>query len=664
MNTEEDVKKEFYSAVTGLLGELKGEIAERNERINERDNYIYEDGLTNHLDIPIGHDRTGINWLRRTVEVHTSQFIGKGFQVISTSDTRDSSNAENEEEQKQVQLENKRRKQNAELRRYAIDAIIRDNGGQQLFKDLGEASSAVGDAVAKVWYDAEEKQLKIVPVETIENLYVYWSDSNFRNIEFVAYLHQMTESAARRKYPNLPDELVTTKRGYPMDVLTAPETNAENGQHMVTVMEVTGRVPEWTVENKMPVKGVKGREKNMHAVIVGGHVAKVESEQKRIPRYYIFPNKREPKRPYGRSDITDAAIEINLTYIETLSDWRTVASKVNFPKYKAYGFPPNVPIPKPKPRTVEVLALGDAQDLVELSPTVDPSTLDFRQQMEELKEQYIKETGLSRVLFDDPNVNSDSNQALLTTMKSVIDKANAKRSVWEPILVEMFTDALKLIAEWESDFKPVLDDDNWHLYVRWPSVLQNEDPLFQQMLLNRWNANTMSLATFLERQGESPEEIDRMRDEMSDPLTASILSRTLANLAAQLQTSGEQQGPDVKVNLRGDLTPYQEANLASQMGFNQGPFPASAGPQGTQGNIAEENLENQGFIQGNPFQGGTPIQRGPDGQPVAQPNPAEQTAVQSGNQEGQQPISQPGSGRAAQSPQGAIDQRAQNDGAA
>lgn len=658
-----DLKIEFASDIKSRLGELRTEVAERNQDVEERDQYVYGDLLEKSINVPVGHDKTPINWLRRTVEVHTAQFIGKGFQAVSTYDTQDISNYQDEKDKERIKVENKKRKVNAELRRRIVDAVIRDNGGLQTFVDLAENASAVGTSVLKVWYDESERKLKMVPVESIENFYAYWSDSNFREVDFVAYLWQVTETKARQMWPNLPATLTKTKRGFPLDELEhTSAVRAQNDQGMVTVMEVTGRIPNWKSEKGELKKCRPGKENLINAMVVGGCTVSTTDEDKKIPRYYILPNKQERRRPWGRSDITKAAIALNVTYVETLSDWRTLAQKVNFQKYKAYGFGPNSQIPKPKPRTVEILALGDGQDIVELGQG-DANSVDFKAQMEEIIDQYVKETAISRVLFDDPQAISDSNQALMTSMKSSIDKANAKRNLWGPILTDLFTDALKLISLHESDLKDILDEEeDWHLYIQWPSVLQNEDPLYQQMLLNRWNASTMSLQTFLERQGESPEEIDRLRDEMEDALTASVLSRTLANLAMPLQQSGEPAGPDVKINLRGDLTPYQEANIASQQGFNDGPFPASAGPQGNQGLAAQENADNAQFLEGNPFNGGTPIQRGPDGQPVQAPQQATPPGVQSGNQEGQAPVSQPGSGATSVSPEGALNQTAQQSG--
>ena len=115
-------------------------------------------------------------------------------------------------------------------------------------------------------------------------------------------------------------------------------------------------------------------------------------------------------------------------------------------------------------------------------------------------------------------------------MKPTSDIAENKKQLWEPVLAQMFTDAINTVAEHEEAYKELATGD-WNIKIQWPSVMQKEDPVFQQMLLNRWNAGTMSFQTYLEMQGESKEEIDRMRDEFTDPITAAALGRNFPALS-------------------------------------------------------------------------------------------------------------------------------------
>lgn len=628
--TYEDLQKTFVNAVRNQFKELSGEIEERNSRITDRDNYIYGDQLEKALDIPIGHDFTPVNWLRRTVEIHKNMFMSRGFQVVSSYDTDDISAASDEEDRGRLEIENDKRKEYAEQRMKVCSAIIEDNGGFGMWSVLAENASAVGDACIKAWYDEDKKKYVLSQIEAIENVYALWSKDDFREFDAIAYVYQVSKQKAISDY-GASEDVTTSPLGQPMQVIAASVTtaNANYTQPMVTIMEVTGKISGWGSE-KGRLKEVKdGEENELNAVIVGDASQRIIDNLKKIPKYYILPNKRQRRRAWGMSDVSEAAININLTYIETLSDWRTVSAKVNFPKYKGYGFGPDTQLPKSENRKVQVLPLADGQDM-QLLQQGDTSQQDFRNQMDELKEQFVRETGISRVLFDDPSVTLNSNQALLTSMKPTSDIAEAKKQLWSTVLTDIFEDALETLAEYEPDtYKDLIStDDSWSLKVMWPSVMQKEDPVFQNMLLNRFNAGTMSLQSYLEQQGESKEEIDRLKDEIRDPVTAAILGKQLPLIA---QTIVNAATTELQAYYQASLPQTQIAQQqADQQGAAQA---ASAGGQGTPG------ISDSGVAA--PAQVATPGQ----------------------NQEGQQPVSQPGTGATTASPAGAITQLAQNVGA-
>lgn len=684
-NSTEDPKALFPASVRSVFNKLSGEIAERNADIDKRDQYVYGDMINAALDIPIGHDFTSVNWLRRTVEIHKNMFMSRGFQVISTYDSQNEKDAQDDEEKGRIRLENGKQKTYAEARKNAIDSIIRDNGGYAFWDSLAENASAVGTVAIKAYYDEDKKKYILSEIEAIENLYVLWSRDNFREADAFAFAYQVSKQEAIRDY-GAPDDVATSPMGRPLEVIAdQTQTGTQNyTQPMVTILEVTGKIEGWASE-KGELRQVRpGKETPMNVTIIGSMVTGIIDNEKKIPKYYILPNKRQRRRPWGKSDITDAAIDINLTYIETLSDWRTHSSKVNFQKYKAYGFGNDVQLPKSESRKVQIIPLAEGQDMQPLNQG-DSNGQDFLQQMNEEKEQFVRETGISRVLFDDPSVTLNSNQALLTSMKPTSDIAEAKKQLWSPIIMQIFEDALETVGMHNAAIKEIADPDaSWNLKVMWPSIMQKEDPVYQQMLLNRKNAGTISLQSYLEAQGETKEEIDRMRDEMSDPLTAAIHGNQLALLAQtviQPVDPNAQKQPDIRhtVSWRAEMTPQQEANLASTIpGFQDGPFGQSMGPQGTNGAIAQSNVDNKGFLNGDPRKGGTPIDQNAQGQPISDPaskqnqqgvnsnggtNTPAQVSTQANNVPGTGATSQPGSGATQTSAQGALNQQAQNSGA-
>lgn len=680
--SNDDINKAFVADVQSRFGDANDEIVDRNEEIAKLDDYIYGDKIKESCDIPIGHDFTPVNWLRRTVEIHKNMFMSRGFQVISTYDSQNENNVEYDDEKQRLRLQNTKAKYYAESRKNAIDAIIRDNGGNAFWATLAENASAVGTAAIKAYYDEDNKKYVLNEIESVENIYVLWGKDDFRAIDAVAFVYQVSKQTAISQY-GAPEYVATSPVGDPFNFVATNTTvsNNSSSQPMVTIIEITGKLEGWASENKKLKQVPTGKETELNVKIVGTDVTRIISEPKKIPKYYILPNKRYRRRPWGKSDVSDAAIDINLTYIETLSDWRTHASKVNFQKYKAYGFGADTQLPKSEARKVQVIPLSEGQDMQRLDQG-QSNGQDFLQQMDECKEQFVRETGISRVLFDDPSVALNSNQALMTSMKPTSDIAEAKKQLWSPIIINIFQDALDTLAQYDETFKEITEgDENWSLRVMWPSVMQKEDPVYQQMLLNRKNAGTISLQSYLEAQGETVEEIDRIREEMNDTVTAAIHGNQLPLLAQQTiqpVDPNAKQEPPVKhtVSWRAEMTPQQEANLANEMGFQDGPFGMSMGPQGSSGGIAQSNVDNVGFLNGNPRQGGTPIDRNEQGQPIANPpvrqqgtNPNggtatnAQIATQANNVEGTGVVSQPGSGATQTSPQGALNQQTQTQGA-
>lgn len=682
-NPYDQITKEFVGEVRSQLATLTGEIALRNRIIMENDSYVYGDLLSRSINVEVGHDFTPVNWLRRTAEIHRTQTMGAGFTVVSSYHGLDPDKEDDPDAKANIELLNQKKKTYAGERNKLIQSIMRDNGGEALFANMVENASVIGTSVLKAWYDPDKGKYCLDMIEAVEHFYSVWKKNNFRERDFDAYVYQLSKQDAVRQY-NVPPTVATSPLGMPLAVLSSANVvEYISTQPMVTVMEICGLVQGWKSSNGILSRCNVGQETEINCVIVGDVVKKILDNPKYMPKYYIFPNKKTRRRPWGLPDISKSAININQTYIETLSDWRTVASKVNFPKFKAFGFGLGVQLPKPKARTTEMIGLGEGQDI---QPIQNPnsqigSEVDFTRQLDELKQAYVREVGISRQLFDLPDSDaSNSNQAMMTAMKSISDQVEARRQLWEPIINQLFMDAFDCLSLWDDSIKELVKgDDNWYLRIEWPPAMRKDDPAYQTMLLNRFNTGAISIQTMFERFGENPkEEIDRINDEMNSPITAAIHGHML-QLMAELKISGPPTAapPKTTISLRGDLTPEQETNLSVQHGFGDGPiYGPSSGPQGELGiratddavngvGTADSKVTGQGYNTGQPnITGGQPVQQ-PGAQP-GQPQPGAQSPQMmtppNGNQPGQQMMSQPGSGATPNSPQGNVQQQAQRKG--
>lgn len=590
--------KQFVGEARSMLATLSGEIALRNRTIQQNDAYIYGDLLTRTLDIPVGHDMTPVNWLRRTVEIHRTQFMGSGFHVVSAYQTIDT-NVDDPNEKQSLVLENTKRKTNAERRRLIIDAIIRDNGGKTLFAQLAENASAVGSAVLKCWFDEKQGRYITQIVEAVEHVYAIWKRDSFREYDAVAYVFQVSKEEAARQYGVGPN-VATSPLGMPLAILaTANTIEYISTQPMVTIMEITGTIQGWRSRNGAIERCRVGEENELNAVIVGNEVYSLIDDPKYIPRFYIFPNKLVRRRPWGIPDITQAAVNINQTYIEAFSDWRTLASKANFPKFKYLNFPLGSQLPAPKARKVEGIPLMPGQDIqpLNMSNSAAMGERDFEAQMVELQNQFVREVGIGRLLFDAPDSPSNSAQAQKGTQASIGDIVKTKRQLWEPVINKVFTDALRTLSYFDDSIKELYEEESgWFLRVRWPGAMSKDDPVFQTMMLNRFNAGLISIQSYMEHLGETKEELDRIVDEMNQKETAIIHGHQMPMMAEYMILPPlSEMPPKVNLNLRGDLTPNQVGDIAAARGIvtQDSPFPNTVGPQGNQGLNATDRTINE-----------------------------------------------------------------------
>lgn len=678
----ENLVREFVGEVRSQLATLTGEIALRNKVIQSNDSYVYGDLLSRMLDIPVGHDFTPVNWLRRTVEIHRTQMMGDGFSLSSSYHGEDVSAQTDPQAIQAAALNNTKKKSFAAKRTELMEAMVRDNGGKALFARMAENASCIGDSVLKCWYDPKKGKYCMDMIEAVEHFYVLWSKSNFREYDMCAYVYQVSKQQAVDQF-GVPEDVATSPLGMPLAVLSSANiTEYISTQPMVTVMEIQGRAQGWGTDKygqlvRVPV----GQENAINAVLVGDRVKKLIDDPKYMPKFYVFPNKLIRRRPWGLPDITEAAININLTYIETLSDWRTLSSKINFPKYKAFGFGLDTQMPKPKRRTVEYIGLGEGQDIqpIENPNTAGEGQMDFDKQMAELKEEFVRETGISQTLFDNPDNPQLSGQAQIQAMGTIGDQVDAKRQLWEPIIIQVFEDAFNTLSLWDDSIKELTqDDDNWFLRVQWPSALRKDDPAYQTMLLNRFNSNTISIQTFLEKHGETKEELDRIIDELNNPELSAIHGKVLGALAQLKFFPPATVPPKVGVNFSAIATPEQAANLAAMHGFNNGPvYGPTSGPQGELGTRAMNDRADAGYITGQGYQTGMPIEHDANGNPLPVNDPSgneasspatgpqqpDQITPPGQNQPGQGVQSQPGSGQATPtSAQGAVNKKNQNNG--
>jgi hypothetical protein len=662
---DKELEKELVGDVIGALQQNHNDIAVRNAYIQTRHSNIYGSGLWDGLQIPLDNDKTFFNFLRRTVDILVSQLMGRPFQVYSKFYKEDISALTDEQEISLAELRNKKRAADADSRKRMVDAIIKDNGGTAVFKLAAKIASAYGTLPVKMWWDQDEKKIKFQIIEKVQNYRVGWGNDNFRERDWDAFGYQISKSKANRDFGKYLEDGETFELSIEGSLLEPLLSATRNDRPMVDVIDFTGYLDGWCMDGEYPSKCDDGDESKLSLMIVGRHLVQSIKNESLMPNYYMIRNEEDPQEPWGRSDITDTAISINKTYLDQSSIYFTMFGKIIAPMYLGINFD-QTNVPKKNGRKVTVVPNVVPEQDLKLVETPNATGYEFKQVFDMLENNYVREVGIGRVLWDDPTINANSNQALMTTLKGVVDKIAGKQARWETQLVQMFEDALKIAAKNNKDIKAVVEtDEPWYMCIEWPSILRQEDAQYQTMWLNLFNAGVVSWETYLEKIGmyDTGDEMNRVRDEMKDPTSAAVKGRQLGTMASQTLNKALGIPPwgyvVPKVQLRGDLTPDQEANMAQNYGWQDGPFGSSVGPQGAQGTAANDNFINAGQINGNPFDGGMPVGAHPGGQPA---NPQAANPQLTADQNQGQSVSQPGSGQPAVSAAGAAAQANQNAG--
>lgn len=606
-------EQKLIRKVREMLLETETDVNRRNTYINERYSLMYNNGIMQRVNIRSGNDRTAYNFLPTVVDIHSKQISGRLPQIVTSFEKEDLSiytlgvDTSNQDaktkadvEKTKAQIRNARKAADADVRNDAIRNIMDDNKFDEIVARGAEIGGWSGITVVKGWLDRPGKKYKFSLIEQPQNFARHWSSSDFRDHDADFFSYQVGKSQAMRDW----GKLLKPGEEFTYNTPNVPWQRADESLDLereqlpfVWVIDCTGFFPGFGIQNGKVSEVPVGTEKAMSLLIVGNKV--INATDKDLPEYYVINNREIAGSPWGRSDIPEELIQINATMIETMSDWRTASWKVTFPKLKFLGFDA-LNMLTPDDRQSQGFPLAEGQDIAPIH--MENTLAEFPRLLTSLWDSFTKVAGVSRVMLDDPTLNIVSAQAMMAGMKALVNVTEDKQKRWGNTFREMFTDALNSSATLELPaLKEAVQQQEWSVNAKWPSVQRTDDPAYRQMIMNEWTQGLLSPESFYEKTGQDwTEELARIEDAMEDPLRAAMMSRSLGNIAmhAYYKSAGIPPWGYVvpKVQIRGDMSPEEMGNLAHEYGWDQGPYGAAIGPQGNQGLTADDTLMNQGLI--------------------------------------------------------------------
>lgn len=172
-----------------------------------------------------------------------------------------------------------------------------------------------GHTFAKVWWDAMEKQPAITVLESPENLYVGWGDSDFRRMDWTIYCYGLSPQSASELYdveidavPVGENFVAYVSQGDHADPLrqqnSSPTINEPRGGRMRTAYEdLQVEVYDYWYRRY----GTKSKKPEIwNAIYVGNALVehRKHAEYDELP-YVLLPNTFIPGYPYGRPELYD-----------------------------------------------------------------------------------------------------------------------------------------------------------------------------------------------------------------------------------------------------------------------------------------------------------------------------------------------------------------------
>lgn len=366
-----------------------------------------------------------------------------------------------------------------------------------------------------------------------------------------------------------------------------------------------------------------GKEQVGYAVVAFDGVAetqnsvlyrKDESGYPDIPVRWATRFNTPMEAPHRGAGVLDDIIGINTEYNEKLSALADMVMKLTYIKYKAKGFPQGK-----APRLSQdsnMYALSFNQDIEAIAEQVN--NVPFDNFLSRLETMMFTISGLSRLMMGSLPPGGDSGEALQNLLHAAIGRLEGVRTpimwawmglfdeIWVPLMRDQYrVKGVDTAGKFKSySLKQIFSSYNRCQFI-WPDVTPRDQLRAMELAMNLHKSRLLSREGAMTRaQIASPiDEMDKIRRESADTIM-NPQDVTLTANAEQAKLSykmmvGQAQNPvlprpQVKVSLKGDLSP-EEVQSAAQAEGIQGaaplpqPTPAGAPGQAPQGPQQPQN---------------------------------------------------------------------------
>jgi hypothetical protein len=466
-----------------------------------------------------------------------------------------------------------------------------------------------GHTYGKVWWDALEKMPQITVLESPENLYVGWGDSDFRRMDWAIYCYGLSPQSAEEIYGVEVEGIAVDDGRYVPYVSGGNHADPLNQiGHGPTQTETTGgRMP--TAYEQLQVEvydywyrkyaGKGKRPEIWNAIYVGNKLVEKSrhKEYDDLP-YVLLPNTYIPGYPYGRPELYDLE-QLIREKDERLSEaGQMIHSAVGGQMWQIVGAgAPDTVSDNMIPKANKVATPGPDAEIKTINPYVPAFPVE-----EYLKRLDYETTGLSglndMLMGRAPLTALGSSKAVNALVAMYGPRMAMKRDLLYQWRKRVWKIAATVWERKDSEVKQLIDGQ-YAILVTAPDLTPRDALENAQKVINLVQNRLISMERAMDEVGvDDPEtEKDIIREEQTDPALNAAAVQAQVGLAATMRELG--MDPNAPPQEAGAPAPTQEQARNTARQTNR---PAAGGeslnaPE-NQGNPPEESLpENAGQAQ-------------------------------------------------------------------
>lgn len=431
-----------------------------------------------------------------------------------------------------------------------------------------------GFTFAKVYWDPIEKMPRVRVIDTPENLYVGWGDSDFRRIDWTVYCYGLSPQAVEEDYGLTVAMLPGKQDGeyYPW-VYSAthddPIGSIYKHDRIRRNRYEDSQVEVYDYWYRKPA-GKGKRPEVWNAIFVGNALVSNarHTEFDDIP-YVPLTNTFIPGSPYGRSELYDLE-QLFREKDERLSNAaQMIQSIVGGQMWQVVGSEaPDSVSDNLVPRPGKVATPGPNAELKAIQPFMPQFAIE--DYLKRLDHELEGLSGLNDLLLGHaPATILGSSKAITALVANYEARIRIKRDLLYSSRRRIWTIAAKLWERKDSDVKRIIDGQ-YRLSVTAPELTPRDQLETANKVISLVQNRLMSMARGMDQIGiEDPEEeMDLIRREQTDPALNPVAVQTQVSLAAAMQQFGVQPGQ----------APGQQTQAQTENAYRQA-TPAQAGTQ-------------------------------------------------------------------------------------